>query len=291
MTASVDLSQAPAGEEASARRAARGRVFELLRESQIGGRLTSAMVETLIAEAEQQGWSDVVLLGRYLAVFCARFVDHQAGSTEIAALYDDAIADGDEATVALALACRAQDPRTVDGRAPIDADRDLARAMVLLERFQQPSSTVVLAHIECAYACEERDLWELQLRHYEMAEPCLDWEEYGEAVPAGAALQPGRGRALLAGRAARGWPVRPSWPARAEAARRALAGDRRRARSRPRGVSPWASSAISSMRSSPATDGTEPADHSWRPRASSAGYVHLARAFRTVDAGTGPCPL
>jgi diguanylate cyclase (GGDEF)-like protein len=264
----------------AARGAARGRIFQLLRVSQTGGELTAKMVDELVADAESRDWPDVVTLGLYLAVFCARFVDREPGLAEIAALYDRAVADDDDVMVALALACRAQGCRGDDGRAPIDIDRDLAQAMVLLERFQTPSAMVVLAHIECAYACEERDLWELQLRHYEMAEPCLDWEEHGEQY-----LQ-----VLLCNRAEAElfWLVAlreggqfGELAARAQAARRAIAA------TETCPLPPAWRDAVCVFGDLvdailPAADGTEPA----APEAEGqfAGYVHLARAFRTVDA-------
>ena len=165
-----------AGAVDDARRAARLRVYELLRASQLQGELSTPIVVELIDDAEARGWPDVVKLGMFLGIFCERHVERGTGERWIAALLERAENDGDPVMTALALAARAQDLSVGGGRSAVDADRDLARATVLLEG-AGPSSEAVSAHIECAYACECRDLWELQLRHYEAAEACLDWGE------------------------------------------------------------------------------------------------------------------
>jgi hypothetical protein len=124
MTSTASLSRAPAAAGNRERRAARSRVFELLRDSQLDGELSADTVAELIADAEARGWSDVVMLGQYLAVYWARFVDHQSGVAEIAALHDRAATDGDEVMLALALACRAQDPHVPGRRRPRSRPRD-----------------------------------------------------------------------------------------------------------------------------------------------------------------------
>jgi hypothetical protein len=82
--------------------------------------------------------------------------------------------DGDAVMTALALAVRAQERGL---RAPVEADRDLARAIVMLESHEGPRTEAVSAHVQCCVAAESRDLWELQIRHYDAAERCLDPDE------------------------------------------------------------------------------------------------------------------
>jgi diguanylate cyclase (GGDEF)-like protein len=166
------------------RRLARGRVFALVRAAQLDGGLTRDVVEEIIDEAELRGWPDVVKLGMHLGIVWGRRVSNTATPEWIERLLERAQSDGDAVMTALALASRSLDIDVEGGRAPVDADRDLARAMVLLEGGIEPSGEAVSAHIECALSCERRDLWEMQLQHYAAAEACIDWAGGGgEKLP------------------------------------------------------------------------------------------------------------
>jgi diguanylate cyclase (GGDEF)-like protein len=165
--------------ELDGRRAARTRVFELIRAVQVDGGVTPGVVHDLIADGERHGWGDVVKLGMYLGVICERHVAGM-GSGWTERLLARAESDGDPVAIALALAVRSQSFDAEAGRAGVDADRDLAKATVLLQGWSGPSSEAMSAHIECARSAEHRDLWELMLQHYEAAEACLDLTEDGE---------------------------------------------------------------------------------------------------------------
>ncbi len=168
--------------DAADRRRARARVFALVRASQLDGGLTGEAVAEIIDEGERRGWPDVVKLGMFLGVIHQQFVEHQRTTDWAEMLLERAQNDDDPVMTALALAIRSQDCNEDAGRAPVDADRDLARAIVLLESWSGPASEAVSAHIECASACERRDLWEMQLAHYEAAEACLDAAESDTAA-------------------------------------------------------------------------------------------------------------
>jgi diguanylate cyclase (GGDEF)-like protein len=158
---------------------ARARVFQLVRASQLDGGLTSAMVTEIIDEAERRGWPDVVKLGMYLGVIHRRYVERAPANDWIELLLERAQRDGDPVMMATALAVRSLDFDVDGGRAPVDADRDLARATVLLEGWSGPSAEASSAHIECALSFDRRDLWELQLAHYVAAEACLEQDGAG----------------------------------------------------------------------------------------------------------------
>lgn len=170
---------APAPTDADDRRRARGRVFELIRASQLDGGLTAATVAEIIEEAERRGWPDLVKLGMYLGIIHGRYVARETSTDWIERLLERAENDGDPVMMATALAVRSLDFDLDGGRAAVDADRDLARAIVLLDHCSGPSSEAVSAHIECALSCDRRDLWELQLALYEAAEACLEHDEVG----------------------------------------------------------------------------------------------------------------
>ena len=166
------------------RQLARARVFALVRAAQLDGGLTREVVLEIIDEGERRGWPDVVKLGMYLGTICGRWVENMPTPEWVERLLERAQSDGDAVMTALALASRSLDIDVEGGRAPVDADRDLARAVVLLEGSPGPSGEAVSAHIECALSCERRDLWEMQLQHYAAAEAAIDWAHGGgEKLP------------------------------------------------------------------------------------------------------------
>ncbi|HET9126046.1 MAG TPA: GGDEF domain-containing protein [Solirubrobacteraceae bacterium] len=169
------------GDRSEAHRAARARVFHLLLTMQPQGGLPRAVIDEIIEEGEVCGWPDVVKLGLLLDVLHQRDVERRSPADCVAELIERTEVEGDTVMTAFALAVRAQDRLHGGGRAPVDADRDLARATVLLEGFSGRQTEAVSAHIECAAACEGRELWELQLAHYEAAEACIDPHEASES--------------------------------------------------------------------------------------------------------------
>jgi hypothetical protein len=133
-------------------------------------------VEQLIGEADRRGWGEVGRAGLFLAVVCST---SEAGprSGALSRLLDRAQADGDIVMAALALAIRAQAVNAFgDPVSTVAADRDLARASVMLETAPGASLEHACAHNECARAFGGRDLWELELEHYHAAEAALEGE-------------------------------------------------------------------------------------------------------------------
>src|SRR5579875_2674202 len=168
------------GERSTAHREARARVFHLLRTLQADNGPPPELIDEIIEEGLNREWPDVVKLGMLLQVLYARDIERRSPAQCVAELIERTEVEGDTVMTAFALAVRAQDRLHGGDRAPVDADRDLARATVLLEGFTGRLTEAVSAHIECAVACEGRELWELQLAHYEAAEACIDPLEASE---------------------------------------------------------------------------------------------------------------
>jgi len=169
-----------AGDRSTAHREARARVFHLLRTLQAENGPPRDLIDGIVDEGVVNDWPDVVKLGMLLQVLYARDIERVSPAECVAELIERTEVEGDTVMTAFALAVRAQDRLHGGDRAPVDADRDLARATVLLEAFTGQMTEAVSAHIECAVACEGRELWELQLAHYEAAERCIDPHEASE---------------------------------------------------------------------------------------------------------------
>ncbi|HLI59339.1 MAG TPA: GGDEF domain-containing protein [Solirubrobacteraceae bacterium] len=263
-------------ERSAAHREARARAFEYVLALQTVDGPGREVVDEMIGVGEANGWPDVVRLGMLLDIICTRHREQRSASECATRLLEHAERDGDRVMTALALAVRAQER---DCRAPVEADRDLARAVVLLEGHEGPSTEAVSAHVQCCVAAESRDLWELQLRHYDMAERCLDPDEDAD----------GRRAVLLYNRA----ELQLNWVAAllelgAEAEMRdraALARHALEAAEDPVMVDSWRED-IAIFRD--LLDAMSPPDGGAPPLTRAAegeygGYVHLARALRTDD--------
>lgn len=161
-------------ERSDAHREARARAFAYVLALQTVNGPGREAVEEIIELGLAGGWPDVVRLGMFLDIICTRHRDQRSASECATRLLEQAELDDDRVMIALALAVRAQER---DCRAPVEADRDLARAVVMLESHEGPSTEAVSAHVQCCVAAESRDLWELQMRHYDAAERCLDLDE------------------------------------------------------------------------------------------------------------------
>lgn len=156
-------------------------MFELLRAVQTDSRIPAEEIDALIRDAEARGWPEVVRAGLYVAVIHARVDGAWMAGQQLAALLERARADGDTVMTALAMAMRAQAlPTPGDSSAAADTDRDLARATIMLEAGHPPSLELAAAHLQCALGYANRDLWELQLDHYELAEAALQGQASGE---------------------------------------------------------------------------------------------------------------
>ncbi len=169
----IPASEAP-GERSKAHREARARAFAYVLALQTVDGPGREVVDEIVDAGEVNGWPDVVRLGLFLDVICTRHRDRSPATECGERLLERAGLDGDPVMSALALAVRAEDRAL---RAPVEADRDLARAVVMLEGHEGPSTEAVSAHIQCCVSADSRDLWELQLRHYDAAERCIDPDE------------------------------------------------------------------------------------------------------------------
>jgi diguanylate cyclase (GGDEF)-like protein len=172
----IPASEAP-GERSEAHREARARAFAYVLALQTVDGPGREVVDEIVDAGEVNGWPDVVRIGLFLDVICTRHRDRSPATECGERLLERAGLDGDPVMSALALAVRAENRAL---RAPVEADRDLARAVVMLEGHEGPSTEAVSAHIQCCVSADSRDLWELQLRHYDAAERCIDPDEGAE---------------------------------------------------------------------------------------------------------------
>jgi diguanylate cyclase (GGDEF)-like protein len=264
------------GGRSAAQREARERAFDYVLALQTVDGPGRECVEEIIELGHAGGWPDVVRLGMFLDIICTRHREQRSAGDCATRLLEQAELDGDPVMTALALAVRAQE-RGV--RAPVDADRDLARAVVMLEGHEGPSTEAVSAHVQCCVAAESRDLWELQIHHYDAAERFLDPDEDAD----------GRLAVLLYNRA----ELQLNWVAalrelgaeeemreRAALAREAL--DTAEDPVMPeswRGDLAIFRELLDSL--SPPEGGTTPLSHA--AEGEYEGYVHLARALRADD--------
>ncbi|WP_158239820.1 GGDEF domain-containing protein [Phycicoccus duodecadis] len=147
------------------------RVTELILRAQTPGATTSEERHGIVQEAHAHGWADVVMVGEYVAVLAARYDKSLDGRDHLRALLERAREDDDEVWEALALAMGATDA-VPDPRPRLDADRDLARATVLLETANRHHEFLASAHGQCATAYLARDMWGLALEHTAAAEAC-----------------------------------------------------------------------------------------------------------------------
>jgi diguanylate cyclase (GGDEF)-like protein len=162
---------------------ARLRVYRLLRAAQDGVQVPIRDVEQLVDDAERRGWDEVVRGAMFLAAVVAMHPTGELPADAVARLLDRAQADGDVVMSALALAMRAQAVNASgDPTSTVAADRDLARACVMLETAPGCSLEHGSAHNECARAFGGRDLWELELEHYHEAALALEGQAGQELV-------------------------------------------------------------------------------------------------------------
>jgi diguanylate cyclase (GGDEF)-like protein len=165
------------------RDATRLRVYELLRAMQDGVQIPPGVIEELVRGADRRAWPEVARAGLFLAAARSLSEPHSVYRAATTRLLDRAQADGDIVMGAVALAMRAQVVNTFgDPASTVAADRDLARASIMLETAAGSSLEHASAHNECARAFGERDLWELELEHYSAAEKAIDGEIGRELV-------------------------------------------------------------------------------------------------------------
>ncbi|MGO9972311.1 MAG: diguanylate cyclase [Solirubrobacteraceae bacterium] len=167
------------------RAAARLHVFRLVQDIQAGLPLTARDVRRILDEADRRGWPEVARAALFLDAVRSSVEGGRLDSRAVGTLLDRAVADDDLVMTALALGLGAQATTGSERRAPVASDLDLARAAVMLESPVPPSLELGFAHVVCAIAYGERNLWELELEHYHAAESALpDSEEAMLLLPA-----------------------------------------------------------------------------------------------------------
>jgi len=154
------------------------RAFELRWEIEEAVAGAADELDSLVADAESRGWADVVRVGLYGAITSARMASRVAGRDlvpdAVEALRLRSEADGDPTMLSIALTFQvsswldADDPSVL-----VAADRELARATVLLEAGSGSPLERVVGHNRCASAYAQRGLWELADEQYGAAETLL----------------------------------------------------------------------------------------------------------------------
>lgn len=130
------------------------------------------VITDLQATATDRGWVDVLLVTDYVRLLASEN-DPDESLALHAVLLERARSAGDPVYEALALG---QGATAVmwGARARLDADRDLARATVLLRDAAPGHKMLGSAHVECATAYLDRDMWDLALEHTSAA--AAQWE-------------------------------------------------------------------------------------------------------------------
>ncbi len=164
-------------DEPAARAAACARVDRLGNDISDGVVIPRATIEEIVDEASERGWPEIVMAGLYLEAIRCRPEGKEAHLEAIARLLKRAEAEGDAVMSALALAKRARVlTSAADPALSVAAEMDLARASVLIDGAEGMPSWRARAHINCAIAYGQRDLWELEDQHYRAAEAVLGGE-------------------------------------------------------------------------------------------------------------------
>jgi diguanylate cyclase (GGDEF)-like protein len=161
--------------------AARVEAYELMEIAQ--ARPGTGQVRRALLGAEQQGWPDVALLLHY-ALFAQATLAGEDPRPALGWMQALARQVGDPALDALVLASSAELGWRGDAELSASADRDLARAVALLEegggsRLDRPT-----VWIQCSQAYHQLDLWELEeeMLARAAAETEQPWSERVESV-------------------------------------------------------------------------------------------------------------
>ncbi len=166
------------GADAPDRATARMVAHRLVQQVQV--RDTGDEVAEAIAAAESSGWSEVVRVLMYAELVKAWIHGHDdRAELMIKTLHDRALRDGDNVLLASALASRAEYRYAhVSASEREQANRDLARAVALLEAGDGRAQERGTAYIDCGLAYRQRELWELEQQMYDRAAALLpDCEE------------------------------------------------------------------------------------------------------------------
>ncbi len=183
---SADTRQTPAqsgaaDDGATDRTRARLEAHRLVQRVQVSD--CTAEIAERLAAAESHGWSEVVRVLLYADIVHAWTRNDSDLDAIIQVLHDRSEADGDPVLLASSLASRAE-YRYSFASAPVreQANRDLARAVAMLELTEGRALECGTAYIDCGLAFGQRELWELEEEMYaraaalrpEYEEPLLD---------------------------------------------------------------------------------------------------------------------
>ena len=179
----VDVRQAslPAGVERAERVLARLEAHRLVQQVQV--RDTGDEVAERLVVAESRGWSEVARVLMYADLVQVWIRGRVELDDKIMALHDRAERDGDLVMLAAALASRSEYwYASASASARERANRDLARAVAILEVAEGAALERGTAYIDCGLAYAQRELWELEEQMYDRAaavlpsceEPLLD---------------------------------------------------------------------------------------------------------------------
>ena len=157
--------------EAASRVRARLDAHRLVQRVQTGD--CAAEVAERIVAAESRGWSEVVRVLLYADLVQAWTLNRDRDAT-IERLHDRAERDGDDVMLASALASRAEYRYAFASASEREqANRDLARAVALLEVAEGGALERGTAYIDCGLAYGQRELWELEKEMYVLAEAVM----------------------------------------------------------------------------------------------------------------------
>ncbi|HMM94748.1 GGDEF domain-containing protein [Phycicoccus sp.] len=172
------MTPAPAGSRArsEAHQSLLDEVRALVLPAQTPGALDTELLADLVRRAEREGWADVVMAAQYVRALASVGDPHDSTRARLDDLLDRAAAEGDHVWEALCLAMGATDV-VEDARPRLVADRDLARATVLLRDAPPGHEMLASAHVECATGYLDRDMWDLALEHTSAAAAYLENHE------------------------------------------------------------------------------------------------------------------
>ena len=149
------------------------RATGLILTAQTPGSVSPAELEAMVLEGEECDWPDVVMLAEFVTVLASRYDAGIDGWAHMSRLLERARSSGDPVWEALALAMSSTDA-VPDPRPALVRDRDLARAVVLLQGVEGPHEMLASAHGQCATGFLSRDLWDFAIAQTEAASEWLD---------------------------------------------------------------------------------------------------------------------
>ncbi|MBM6403916.1 GGDEF domain-containing protein [Phycicoccus sp. CSK15P-2] len=147
----------------------------LILPAQTPGSVDLDRVAEIVRRAEESGWWDVVMTADYVLVLASQYDSGLDEEFHLSRILERARSEGEVVWEALVLGMRATHAEKI-GRPGPAADRDLARATVLLRDAEETHAMLPSAHGQCATAYLDRELWDLALEHTSAAADLLTAE-------------------------------------------------------------------------------------------------------------------